>query len=151
MKTYDIKINYLLREDAVPWLICNRADRVAEYMKGAFDEYPLQESFWVIPLNRKNYPLGRHMVTLGTATAALAHPVEILRVCILAGATGAVCVHNHPSGDPAPSAADLTITQRLREGFKAVGIEFLDHVIIGSPGQDPVGRGFYSFREAGLI
>jgi len=55
------------------------------------------------------------------------------------------------SGDPAPSAADLQITRQLREAAKAVDIELLDHVILGRPNADPSGRGYYSFREAGLI
>ena len=85
------------------------------------------------------------------ATSALAHPREVFRCAIREAATGVVCVHNHPSGDPAPSAADLQITRQLREAAKAVDIELLDHVIIGREGADPQGRGYYSFREAGIL
>lgn len=59
-------------------------------------------------------------------------------------------MHNHPSGDPAPSAADLQVTRQCREAAKALDIQLLDHVVVGSPQNDPCGRGFYSFREAGL-
>jgi DNA repair protein RadC len=62
-----------------------------------------------------------------------------------------LCVHNHPSGDPAPSAADVQVTRQLREAAKAVDIELLDHVIVGRPASDPAGRGYYSFRESGVI
>lgn len=55
------------------------------------------------------------------------------------------------SGDPAPSAADVQVTRQLREGAKAVDIEFLDHVIVGRAATDPLGRGYYSFREAGIL
>ncbi len=61
------------------------------------------------------------------------------------------CVHNHPSGDPGPSAADIQVTRQLREAAKAVEIELLDHVIIGRAEADPHGVGFYTFRGAGLI
>jgi DNA repair protein RadC len=69
----------------------------------------------------------------------------------LASAAAIVCVHNHPSGDPGPSAADLSITKLLREASKTVEIDLLDHVIIGTKDDDPLGRGYYSFREAGLL
>ena len=59
--------------------------------------------------------------------------------------------HNHPSGDPAPSSADLQVTRRLREAATAVDIELTDHLIIGTKASDPTGRGFYSFRDAGLL
>jgi DNA repair protein RadC len=59
--------------------------------------------------------------------------------------------HNHPSGDPSPSAADIQLTRQLREAATAVDIPLLDHVIIGLRGADPLGRGYYSFREAGLL
>jgi DNA repair protein RadC len=90
-------------------------------------------------------------VTSGTATASLAHPREVYREAIQQGATAVVCVHNHPSGDPAPSAADIQVTRQLREAARTVDIELLDHVIVGTTAADPQGRGYYSFREAGLI
>ena len=130
--------------------ILNRADLVAAY----FQPFSLGlevEKFWVLCLNRKNRLLKRVEVTSGTATAALAHPREVFREAIREAATAVVCVHNHPSGDPAPSAADLQITRQLREAAKAVDIDLLDHVILGRTNADPTGRGFYSFREAGLI
>ncbi len=59
--------------------------------------------------------------------------------------------HNHPSGDPSPSAADIQLTRQLREAAAAVDIPRLGHVIIGRRGADPLGRGYYSFRDAGLL
>ena len=55
------------------------------------------------------------------------------------------------SGDPAPSAPDMHVTRQLREAAKAVDIELLDHVIVGRPASDPAGRGYFSFREAGML
>jgi DNA repair protein RadC len=109
------------------------------------------EKFWVLCLNRKNRLLKQVEVTSGTATSSLAHPREVYREAIRQGATAVVCVHNHPSGDPAPSAADVQVTRQLRDAAKAVDIDLLDHVIVGRPAADPLGRGFYSFRESGVL
>lgn len=134
-------------EDAV---LLNRADLVAAFMQSETVTLEV-EKFWVLILNRKNRLIKRVTVTSGTATAALAHPREVFREAIREAGTAIVCVHNHPSGDPAPSAADLQITRQLREAAKAVDIDLLDHVICGRANSDPTGRGYYSFREAGLI
>ena len=109
------------------------------------------EKFWVLCLNRKNRLLKQVEITSGTATSSLAHPREVFREAIRHGATAVVCAHNHPSGDPAPSAADVQVTRQLREAARAVDIELLDHVIVGRPAADPRGLGYYSFREAGLL
>lgn len=109
------------------------------------------EKFWVLCLNRKNRLLKRVEVTSGTATSSLAHPREVFREAIRHGAAGIVCVHNHPSGDPSPSAADVQVTRQLRDASRAVDIELLDHLIVGRPASDPRGLGYYSFREAGVI
>lgn len=130
--------------------LLNRADRVAEYMQPCLLGLEV-EKFWVLCLNRKNRLLKRVEVTSGTATAALAHPREVFRHAIRESSTAVICIHNHPSGDPAPSAADLQLTRQIREAAKAVDIDLLDHVILGRPQADPMGRGYYSFREAGLI
>jgi len=109
------------------------------------------EKFWVLCLNRKNRLLKRVEITSGTATSSLAHPREVFREAIRQGATSVVCAHNHPSGDPAPSAADVQVTRQIRDAARAVDIELLDHVILGLPGADPRGLGYYSFREAGVL
>jgi len=109
------------------------------------------EKFWVLCLNRKNRLIRQVEVTSGTATSSLAHPREVFREAIRHGATAVVCAHNHPSGDPAPSAADIQVTRQLRDAAKAVDIDLLDHLVIGIAAADPQGRGYYSFREAGLI
>jgi DNA repair protein RadC len=130
--------------------VLNRPELIARHM------YPLVqglevEKFWVACLNRKNRLKKLVEVTSGTATSSLAHPREVFRAAIQYGATAVVCVHNHPSGDPAPSAADVQVTRQLREAAKAVDIDLLDHVIVGQAACDPQGRGYYSFREAGLL
>ncbi len=130
--------------------LLNRAELVAVYLQPFVAGLEV-EKFWVLCLNRKNRLIKRVEVTSGTATAALAHPREVFRAAVRESASAIVCVHNHPSGDPAPSAPDLQVTRQLREAARAVDIELVDHVILGRPGADPTGRGFFSFREAGML
>jgi DNA repair protein RadC len=128
--------------------------RNAEDVFGVF-ELPVksltEEKFWVLCLNRKNRLLRQHEATSGTASSSLVHPREVYREAIRSGASAVICVHNHPSGDPAPSAADIQVTRQLREAARAVDIDLLDHVIIGIRANDPARRGYYSFRDAGVL
>lgn len=130
--------------------VLNRPELIHAHFKPLISGLAV-EKFWVLCLNRKNRLLKQVEVTSGTATSSLAHPREVFREAIRHGATAVVCVHNHPSGDPAPSAADVQVTRQLRDAAKAVDIELLDHVIVGRPGADPQGRGYYSFRGANLL
>ncbi len=134
--------------DSAPQL--NRADLIVAHFQSIVRGLQV-EKFWVLCLNRKNRLLKRIEVSSGTATAALAHPREVFREAVREGATAIVCVHNHPSGDPAPSAADLHVTRQIREAARALDIDLLDHVIVGQPASDPTGLGYYSFRAAGLV
>jgi DNA repair protein RadC len=109
------------------------------------------EKFWTICLDRKNKPIGVREVTSGTASSCLVHPRETFRSAISLGASAVIVCHNHPSGDPVPSRADIQVTRQLRESAKILGIDLLDHIIIGERDSDPQGLGFYSFNEAGLI
>lgn len=136
------------QREAAPMM--NRADLIAAHMAPTAAGLQI-EKFWVLCLNRKSRLLKQVEITSGTATAALAHPREFFRAAIRESAAAIVCVHNHPSGDPAPSAPDLHVTRQLREAAKAVDIELLDHVIVGRAETDPLGRGHYSFREAGIL
>jgi DNA repair protein RadC len=130
--------------------VLNRADLIAAYLSPVASGLDV-EKFWVLCLNRRNRLRKRVEVTSGIATSALAHPREVFRSAIREAAAAVVCAHNHPSGDPSPSAADIQLTRQLREAAAAVDIPLLDHVIIGRRGADPLGRGYYSFREAGLL
>ena len=130
--------------------VLNRADLVASYLAPLTCGLEV-EKFWVLCLNRKNRLLKAVEITSGTATAALAHPREVFRAAIREGASAVICAHNHPSGDPAPSAPDLQVTRQLRDSARTVDIELLDHVIVGRAASDPTGRGYYSFRESGVL
>jgi DNA repair protein RadC len=139
-----------IRQPAQEAPILNRADLIANHFDTVATGLDV-EKFWVLCLNRRNRLRKRVEVSSGTATAALVHPREVFRSAIREAAAAVVCVHNHPSGDPSPSAADIQLTRQLREAAAAVDIPLLDHVIIGRRGADPLGRGYYSFREAGLL
>lgn len=130
--------------------LLNRADRVTEYLQPLVAGLEV-EKFFVLCLNRKNRLIKAVEVSSGSATAALAHPREVFRAAVRVSATAVVCAHNHPSGDPAPSAADLQVTRLIREAARTVDIQLIDHVIIGRPASDPLGKGYYSFRESGLV
>jgi DNA repair protein RadC len=109
-----------------------------------------REEVWVLLLNTKLRLLRRAQVSRGSVNETAVQPQEILREALGSEAVYAlIVVHNHPSGDPAPSPADLDFTRRLRDGAKTVGVVLQDHVIIGVARE---GRpGYYSFKEAGYL
>lgn len=109
-----------------------------------------QEVFWVLLLDQK-YRLRRTPVvaTKGILNASLVHPREVFREAIRMAAAAVIVAHNHPSGDPTPSAEDIQITRQLLETGKVVDIQLLDHIIIG--GKNPHPAPYTSLREAGLV
>ncbi|MBC9888460.1 MAG: DNA repair protein RadC [Opitutae bacterium] len=109
------------------------------------------EKFWTLCLNRKNRLIREIEVTSGTASSSLVHPREVFKEAIRSGSSAIIVFHNHPSGDPTPSQADIQVTRKLREAARIVDIDFIDHVVIGNPGQDPRSVGFYSFKDAGFL
>jgi DNA repair protein RadC len=103
-----------------------------------------REVFYSVLLDGKNRILREDQVSVGSLTASIVHPREVFSTAIRESADAVVFVHNHPSGDPEPSAEDIDITQRLVEVGHLVGIRVLDHIIVGD--------GCYSsFHEKGLI
>jgi DNA repair protein RadC len=83
-------------------------------------------------------------VTRGTLTSSLVHPREVFRAAILAGAAGIILVHNHPSGDPTPSADDRAVTRQMVDAGRLLGVPVYDHVILA-------GERYVSFAEASLL
>jgi DNA repair protein RadC len=104
--------------------------------------YLQQEHFVALFLNTKNRVIGRETLSVGSLNAAIVHPRELFRAAVKRSAASIICVHNHPSGDPTPSPEDLSLTSRLSEAGHIIGIELLDHVIIGD-------RRFVSLKERG--
>lgn len=93
--------------------------------------YYKREHFICLFLNTKNKVLAQETISIGTLDASLVHPREVFRAAIRHGSASVVCLHNHPSGDPTPSEEDIWITKRLMEAGELVGIEVLDHIVIG--------------------
>jgi len=109
-----------------------------------------KEIFWVLILDRKNRLKCEAIdVTSGILDASLVHPREVFREAIRHAAGNIVLAHNHPSGDPTPSAEDLRITQQLVDAGKVIDIKVMDHVILGH-GQ-PTNKNYISLRESGLV
>lgn len=104
----------------------------------------------VLLVNSRLSFIRQDQISHGSINESMAHPRDVLRPVILHAAYGFVLVHNHPSGDPTPSDADLRITRRVREAATLLGLQFLDHVIIGHPAETR-SVPYYSFREAGLL
>jgi len=105
-----------------------------------------REHFVVILVDRKNRLIGIHTVSVGSLTASVVHPREVFKVAILSNAAAILCGHNHPSGDPQPSGEDCSLTRRLVQAGQILGIEVLDHVIIGDGAAD-----YYSFADQGIL
>ena len=105
---------------------------------------PDKERFCVILLDTKNQVLEFHTVSVGTLNASLVHPREVFREAIRRGCHSIICVHNHPSGDPTPSADDIAVTKDLVKAGEIMKIRVLDHVIIGE-------TRWVSMQETGLI
>ena len=99
----------------------------------------------------KNYLINKYEITSGIATSSLIHPREIFRAAIRLGCTAIVVVHNHPSGDPCPSKADIEVAKTLVKSSKIICIELLDFMIIGKKSIDPLQKGYNSFRENNLL
>ena len=99
-----------------------------------------KEYFMILHLNSKNRVIKDELVSIGTLNASLIHPREVFKSAIKESANSIILVHNHPSGDPAPSVEDEEVTERLFDAGDLLDIKVLDHVIIGS-------NDHYSFRE----
>ncbi|MCX8006790.1 MAG: DNA repair protein RadC [Coriobacteriia bacterium] len=103
-----------------------------------------REHFWALALNTKNRLIKTIEVSIGSLNASIVHPRELFKEAVRSSAASVVVVHNHPSGDPTPSSADIQLTQRLVRAGDVLGIEVLDHVVIGD------GR-HSSLRQMGLM
>ena len=103
-----------------------------------------QEHFVVLFLNVKNQILHKQTIFIGSLNASIVHPREIFREAVKRSAASIICAHNHPSGNPTPSTEDIDVTKRLYEAGILMGIELLDHVIIGD-------HQFISLKEKGYM
>ena len=105
-----------------------------------------KEHFWAIFLDAKNHYLMHTLVSIGTQSASLVHPREVLGPALREGAASVILVHNHPSGDPTPSREDLRLTQQLGDAARLLDVNLHDHIIIGNGTE-----AWVSLAERGLI
>lgn len=152
MKTFNPKEFKVtaLRDCPVPdeMLICDTPDTAAHYWRlhVATNPYfnPECECFVVIMLNTRRRVRGHQLLTIGTMDTILVHPREVFRGAVIAGAAAIVIMHNHPSGDPTPSEADVKVTRDLIRAGQLMQIQVLDHIVMGNPNRS-------SLRELGYF
>lgn len=123
---------------------------VAKYLRTRISTQN-QEEFHVLLLNTKNRIVSDECVTIGLMDRSLAHAREVFRTAIRVGCLRVVLAHNHPSGDPRPSPEDIALTETMVAAGKFLDIQVLDHIILGSVTGDPLGKGYYSFVQSGLM
>ena len=121
----------------------SNSQAVFEYFHGSFLGKQ-QEELWVAVVDMKNRLVMKSEVSRGTLSGSLVHPREIFHVAIRHLGAAIILLHNHPSGDPAPSPEDRKVTAQIAEAGNLLGIPLLDHIIIGS-------GAYYSFKDAGTL
>lgn len=104
-----------------------------------------REEFIVTCLDSKNQPTCINICSIGTLNASLIHPREVFKTAILSNAASIIVSHNHPSGNPSPSNEDISITKRIKETGELLGIQLLDHIIIGE------NHKYFSLKEENLL
>lgn len=107
-----------------------KVSMIVAMLYGLLDEFT-QEAYYVVSLDAARRVIGVHMATLGTLTMALAHPREVFKVAVALYARYVITVHNHPSGTPTPSVQDLHLAERIDRAGGVIGIDVIDHLIIG--------------------
>ncbi|MEK4108614.1 MULTISPECIES: JAB domain-containing protein [unclassified Paenibacillus] len=123
--------------------VCSPIDAVEITNKYIVDED--REVLLIMVLDTKNQIIAIHRCHMGSLSASIAHPREIFKAAILNNAASIIIAHNHPSGIVTPSEEDIKLTQRVAECGEIMGIELLDHLIVGWQ------EGYYSFKSSGLL
>lgn len=103
-----------------------------------------REELIVCCLDTKNKPTAINVVSVGSLNSSIVHPREVFKPAILSNSASIMLFHNHPSGDPAPSKEDISITERIKESGRILGIELIDHIIIGNDS-------YCSLKEKGIM
>ncbi|WP_110927090.1 RadC family protein [Bacillus massiliglaciei] len=134
------RINKLLHQDR--YVIRSPEDGANYCMEEM--RFLTQEHFVCLYLNTKNQVLHKRTVFIGSLNASIVHPREVFKEAFRRSAASIICLHNHPSGDPSPSREDIEVTKRLVECGKLIGIEVLDHIIIGE-------HKYVSLKEKGYL
>jgi len=129
--------------------VLDTPERVADFLREPNRLYTV-ETFQVLFLNTRRRLLGVANISQGTLDTILVHPREVFRTAILANAAAMVLAHNHPSGDPTPSEADIKVTRDLIRAGQLLKIEVLDHIVLGRRTNERP-RDFMSLRELGYF
>ena len=108
------------------------------------------ENLIVLSLSTRRFPIGVEVITQGTLASLLIEPREVFRGPVVIGAAAIILCHNHPSGDPAPSEADIKVTRDLIRAGQLMKIEVLDHIVLGTPNPEEPQR-YSSLRELGFF
>ena len=129
----------LLREARVTYS-SRRIPQERKPLKGSEEAYALaknlftpggpQERFYIVLLNAKHVYTGHSLVSVGTLDSTIVHPRDVFRLAVMQNAASVLLAHNHPSGDPTPSAEDKAVTRRLIAAGDVLGIDLLDHLIV---------------------
>lgn len=143
-----------LRECAPAAVLCDTPEQAYAYWHTAVTAHPFYnphvECFVAVFLNTRRRIIGHHLVSTGTLDTVLVHPREVFRTAIVAAAAVIVVMHNHPSGDPTPSEADIKVTRDLIRAGQTLRMELMDHVIVGQPLPDRI-KPWVSLRENGYF
>jgi DNA repair protein RadC len=138
-----------LRETPIEERICDNPDAIAAFMREKVLTSPNfnhdVENLWVVFLNTRRRPIGFQIVSTGLLDQLLVHARETFRAAIVANAHAIILGHNHPSGEPSPSDADIRVTRDLIRAGQLLKIEVLDHIILGE------GEKKVSLRELGYF
>ena len=136
----EFKVQAMALRECVPVSIdgaCDTPEKAVSYWRTNIENQgwhdPEREMFVVLFLNTQLIIKGHHVVSLGTLDSVVIHPREVFRCAIAIAARSIMIMHNHPSGNPQPSEADIKITQELIRAGKILKIEVMDHVIVGKP------------------
>ena len=158
-----------LRDCPLESPLCDNPKTAFKYWRTHIETHPYfmpqVESFFVILLNTRQKVIGHHLVSLGTQDTILTHPRETFRAAVIGSASAIIMMHNHPSGDPSPSEADIKTTQDFIQCGELLQIELVDHIIVGkmSAAKKPdegkalsasairKGCGYASLRELGYF
>jgi DNA repair protein RadC len=132
----------LVRESAEQPYAVRHAGDVVGLLRAFLRDDP-RERFAVVYLDTRNRPIAVHDAHVGTCDSSPVHPREVFGPALSLSATSIVVAHNHPSGDPSPSAEDRAVTARLRDAGELLGVRMLDHLVMGD------GR-YYSFADEAM-
>lgn len=154
LTSYNMKINRktnrseLIKEKTLDYSTCKKLqspELIVEALNNLLDLQDMAEEYIdLLTLNRKNDMTGIFEISHGTVSNCLVSPREIFSRALMIGATGIILVHNLPSGYPEPSREDIRITERIKKAGELIGIELLDHIIVGD-------KCFISFRKEKIL